>query len=264
MVRRGLAESRSAAADLIATGAVLVGGSVARKAARQVATSDSIHVLEPPAYVSRGGHKLAAALDAFEIDVDGVRAIDVGASTGGFSDCLLQRGASEIVAVDVGRAQLHERLLADERVVSLESTDVRGLAPGDLGGPAMLVVVDVSFISVCSIATDLRRLVHDDGQVIVLVKPQFELGKKLVSRTRGVVRDPDRWSEACVKVFACTEESGLDLVGLKASPTRGRAGNVEFLAHLRPRTNESSAQSTSRATELVSEAIAAARAEATT
>jgi 23S rRNA (cytidine1920-2'-O)/16S rRNA (cytidine1409-2'-O)-methyltransferase len=190
LVNRSLAPSRERARALVVAGQVLVSGSVATKPDRQVSPAEPIVVLgPPPRFVGRGALKLDAALDRFAIDVTGVRAIDVGASTGGFTDCLLQRGASEVVALDVGYGQLHERLRADARVRSFERTNVRDVDVVAVGGPARVVVVDVSFISLRTIAPALASLLADGGDLVALVKPQFEAGRAEVSRGSGVVRD---------------------------------------------------------------------------
>lgn len=188
----------------------------------------------PPRFVGRGGEKLDAALDQFGIDVHGVVALDAGASTGGFTDCLLQRGARRVVAVDVGRNQLHERLRADARVTSLERTNVRTLAPDSLAdAPFSIVVADLSFISLRTVAPALAALAADSAQLVVLVKPQFEAGRREVSAGRGVVRDPEVWRRVLEEVGSAWQSQGATMMGVMASPLRGADGNVEFLAHLR-------------------------------
>lgn len=180
--------------------------------------------------MSRGGDKLEAALDAFGIDPRLQRVIDVGASTGGFTDCLLQRGAARVAAVDVGSNQVHERLRADQRVQCLERTDVRRLDPAVVGGPAPLVVADVSFISLRLIVAELCRLSSSD--VVVLVKPQFEAGKTEADRGRGVIRDPEVWRKALRDVIAAFEGADGALRGVLASPLLGARGNVEFFVYV--------------------------------
>lgn len=230
LVRRGLAASRGEAQQLIAHRRVTVGGAPAAKVARLVHAAEPVEVAgDPPRYVSRGGHKLEAALDRFGVDPAGGRAIDVGASTGGFTDCLLQHGASAVVAVDVGRNQLHERLRADPRVFSLERTDVRGVDTAALGGPAELVVADVSFISLRLIAADLCRLATAD--IVALVKPQFEAGKAEADRGRGVIRDPGVWRRALLEACRAVVDAGAAIMGVMVSPLTGAQGNVEFLLH---------------------------------
>ena len=230
LVRRGLAASRSESQRLIDEGRVTVGGAPAAKAARLVHAGEAVEVAgDPPRYVSRGGHKLEAALAGFGIDPSGRRAIDVGASTGGFTDCLLQHGAAAVVAVDVGRNQLRERLRADPRVTSLERTDVRSVTTGAVGGPAEIVVADVSFISLRLVAADLCRLATAD--IVVLVKPQFEAGRAEADRGRGVIRDPEVWRRALLGVCRAVVGAGGAIMGVMVSPLTGAEGNVEFLLH---------------------------------
>ncbi|MEQ8716422.1 MAG: TlyA family RNA methyltransferase [Acidimicrobiales bacterium] len=234
LVRRGLASGRDAARRLIDDGAVLVNGSPAAKPASQVDPADAIVLAsEPERYVGRGGTKLEAAIEAFAIEVAGRRCIDVGASTGGFTDCLLQHGAAAVIAVDVGTAQLHERLRSDERVTSLEKRDVRGFDPGPWGGPAPIVVCDVSFISLRTVFGALSGLVDGAGDLVTLVKPQFEVGKAAVSRGRGVITEPGLWREALDGVVAEAARNGFGVRGAIRSPVTGGAGNVEFLVCFR-------------------------------
>jgi 23S rRNA (cytidine1920-2'-O)/16S rRNA (cytidine1409-2'-O)-methyltransferase len=233
LVRRGLAESRERAQADIRAGRVLVGGAPADKPARLVAPGDAIEVLgDGPRFVSRGGDKLSAALDRFGIDPSGRRAVDCGASTGGFTDALLQAGAAEVVAIDVGRGQLHERLRSDPRVRSYERTSVRGLDPAAIGGPGSLVVADLSFISLRTVSTDLVGLCEPGGELVLLVKPQFEAGPGGVGKG-GVVRDPAVWQTALRRVIGAAADLGLGLVGVTVSPLPGPSGNVEHFVHLR-------------------------------
>ena len=207
-----------------------VGGAPAAKAARLVHPGEAVVVAgDPPRYVSRGGHKLEAALAGFGLSTAGLRAIDVGASTGGFTDCLLQHGAVAVAAIDVGRNQLHERLRADPRVASFERTDVRGVEVAAVGGPAPLVVADVSFISLRLVAADLRRLAT--GDIVALVKPQFEAGRADASRGRGVIRDPEVWRRTVLGVCGALADAGAAIMGVMVSPLTGAEGNVEFLLH---------------------------------
>ena len=187
-----------------------------------------------PRFVSRGGDKLDAALDRFGVDVAGRGALDAGASTGGFTDCLLQRGAARVVAVDVGYGQLDSRLRSDPRVTVLERTNVRGLTAGEVGGPFPVVVADLSFISLRTVAPALLALAVPGGDLVVLVKPQFEAGAAEASRTRGVIRDPEVWQRVLEEVATAYAGHGAAVVGLMVSPLRGAEGNVEFLAHLVP------------------------------
>lgn len=230
MVRRGLAGSRTEAQRLVEERRVAVGGSVAVKASRLVDPGEAVVVKgDPTRYVSRGGHKLEAALAGFGIAATGCRAIDVGASTGGFTDCLLQHGAAAVAAIDVGRNQLHERLRADPRVASFERTDVRDVAEDAIGGPAELVVADVSFISLRLVAADLCRLATAD--IVLLVKPQFEAGRAEADRGRGVIRDPEVWRRALLEVCRAVVGAGAAIMGVMVSPLTGAEGNVEFLLH---------------------------------
>ena len=238
VVERGLAESRAKAQALILAGSVRVGeGDGARsdhKAGDLVATDSKIALAEREPYVSRGGHKLAAALEAFSIDPTGLTCLDVGASTGGFTDVLLQRGASRVYAIDVGRGQLAESLRRDERVVSMERTNARTLTAETLPEPIELAVIDVSFISLAlvlgPVASTLRP--GSSARIVALVKPQFEAGK---GRTdHGVVRDPAIHREVLERVVVQARELSLGVQDLIASPIPGPAGNVEYLLRLRP------------------------------
>jgi 23S rRNA (cytidine1920-2'-O)/16S rRNA (cytidine1409-2'-O)-methyltransferase len=219
---------------LIEDGAVLVSGSVATKVARLVDPGEPVVVTTPPRYVGRGGHKLEAALGGFALHVTGMVALDAGSSTGGFTDCLLQHGAARVVAVDVGRHQLHERLRADDRVDVHEQTDVRALDVGAVGGPFDVVVADLSFISVRSVAPALVGAAKPGADLVVLVKPQFEAGRAEVSRGRGVIRDPEVWQQALDGAVSALGGAGASIMGAMVSPLRGADGNVEFLIHARP------------------------------
>lgn len=213
---------------------MLVAGVVASKASRQVSPADAI-VLQgpPPRFVGRGGEKLDAALEAFAIDVTGQRAVDAGASTGGFTDCLLQRGARSVVAIDVGYGQLHERLRADPRVEVRDRTNIRGLTAADIGGRADLLVGDLSFISLRVVADALLALVDAGSSLVLLVKPQFEAGREEASRGRGIIADEAVWRRVLLEVIAAFADRGATMMGLMVSPITGTDGNVEFLVHLR-------------------------------
>jgi 23S rRNA (cytidine1920-2'-O)/16S rRNA (cytidine1409-2'-O)-methyltransferase len=233
-VRRGLAPSREQAQADIASGRVTVAGAPAEKAARLVAPGEPIRVHGPgPRFVGRGGEKLDAALERFGVDVGDRRAYDLGASTGGFTDCLLQRGASSVVAVDVGYGQLHERLRDDPRVEVHERTNVRDLAPGDLGRLADVVVADLSFISLRTVLPSILPLLVADGELVLLVKPQFEAGRVEAARGRGVITDPVVWRRVLDEVVAALVGGGAAIMGAMASPIRGADGNAEFLGHAR-------------------------------
>ncbi|HEX7133238.1 MAG TPA: TlyA family RNA methyltransferase [Iamia sp.] len=232
MVRRGLVPDRDAARAAVAGGRVIVGGAPATNPSRQVDPGDAVALVPPPPrYASRAGEKLHAALDRFGLDVAGRRALDVGSSTGGFTSCLLAHGAAHVVAVDVGRAQLHESLLADPRVTSVERTDVRVLAP--LDPPPTVVTVDVSFTSLRTVLAAVLALAAPDADLVLLVKPQFEAAREIVDRGQGVVRDPGTWAEVLVATSAALDGAGAAIMAAMASPLRGRDGNVEFLLHVR-------------------------------
>jgi 23S rRNA (cytidine1920-2'-O)/16S rRNA (cytidine1409-2'-O)-methyltransferase len=215
---------------------VLVSGSIATKASRQVDGAEPIELVGPaPRFVSRGGEKLDAALEAFGVEVEGRRCLDAGASTGGFTDCLLQRGAREVVAVDVGYGQLHERLRADERVTNLERTNVRAVDDGTVGGPVDLTVADLSFISLRTVLPALLGVTDPAGDLVLLVKPQFEAGRQEASRGKGVIRDPAVWRRVLEDVRSTASSQGATMMEAMASPLPGADGNVEFLVRLSPR-----------------------------
>jgi 23S rRNA (cytidine1920-2'-O)/16S rRNA (cytidine1409-2'-O)-methyltransferase len=202
-----------------------------------VAAAEPI-VVEPsgargPQYVSRGGSKLEAALAHFAIDVAGRRAFDAGASTGGFTDCLLQHGAASVVAVDVGHGQLHERVRRDPRVDVRERTNLRYLDPAEAGAPFDVVVADLSFISLRTVLAPLLAMLDPSGDVVALVKPQFEAGRVEASRGRGVVRDPSVWRRVLGEIDDALHGEGATMIGCMVSPLRGADGNVEFLVHAR-------------------------------
>jgi 23S rRNA (cytidine1920-2'-O)/16S rRNA (cytidine1409-2'-O)-methyltransferase len=232
LVRRGLAGSRGEAAQLIDDRRVRVNGAVADKAARQVASGDQLLIAgPPPRFVGRGGQKLDHALDAFAIDVTGMRALDAGASTGGFTDCLLQRGAAGVVAVDVGHGQLHERLRDDPRVVNIERTNIRDIDPAMLGGTVDIAVGDLSFISLRLVIPSLVSVCQPGASMVLLVKPQFEAGRVEVSRGRGVISDPEIWQRVQREIEQAVVGAGCDVAGWTESPITGADGNREFLLH---------------------------------
>jgi 23S rRNA (cytidine1920-2'-O)/16S rRNA (cytidine1409-2'-O)-methyltransferase len=231
LVRRGLARSRADAVDAIQHGRITVAGAPADNPARQVSDGDPIERAgEPSPYVSRGGLKLAAALDHFALDPSGTVWLDAGASTGGFTDCLLQRGATCVHAVDVGHGQLAWSLQRDPRVVVHDRTNVRNLEPDDIGGPADACVADLSFISLRTVAPALLRCTKPDGDFVLLVKPQFEAGRSRVGKG-GVIRDPAVHASVLVEVAGALDAHGLVAVAAIASPIHGADGNREFLFH---------------------------------
>jgi 23S rRNA (cytidine1920-2'-O)/16S rRNA (cytidine1409-2'-O)-methyltransferase len=234
-VHRGLARSREQARALVEDGRVVVGGIVATKPATQVDGTASIRVEESadgPDYVSRGAHKLVGALDAFGVDVTGRRALDAGASTGGFSDVLLRRGAASVVAVDVGYGQLAWPVRSDERVTVLDRTNVRDLTADLLPFAPDLVVGDLSFISLRLVLGPLAAVSTPGADLLLMVKPQFEVGKEHVG-SGGVVRDPALRSDAVRRIAAAAWDVGLGAAGVVASPLPGPSGNVEYFLHLR-------------------------------
>jgi 23S rRNA (cytidine1920-2'-O)/16S rRNA (cytidine1409-2'-O)-methyltransferase len=232
LVRRELTTSRTEAQALIAANRVLVNGSVADKPSRQVAPGDAV-VIEgpPPRFVGRGATKLDHALDVFGVEVRGRRALDAGASTGGFTDCLLQRGAAHVVALDVGHGQLHERLRADPRVTNLERTNIRHVDADQIGGPVDLVVGDLSFISLQLVIPRLTALCQPGSPMVLLVKPQFEAGRQEVDRGRGIITDPTIHERVRNEVDAALVAAGCSVLGWTDSPITGADGNREFLVH---------------------------------
>jgi len=235
LVRRGLARSREHAAELVTAGRVMVAGQSAGKTATQVTAGDSIAVTGAgagPEYVSRGGRKLAGALAAFPaLSVTGRRCLDAGASTGGFTDVLLRAGAAQVVAVDVGYGQLAWALRSDDRVTVLDRVNVRNLEPAQVAPPPSLVTADLSFISLSLVLPALARCAAPDADFVLLVKPQFEVGKGHVG-AGGVVRDPGLRAAAVTAVAAAAAGSGLGVAGVTASPLPGPAGNVEYFLWL--------------------------------
>lgn len=234
LVRRGLAESREAAQDAIAAGIVTVSGAAADKAARMVAPDEPVRILAPPRrYVSRGGDKLEAALESFGVAAAGKRCVDVGASTGGFTDCLLEHDASVVYAIDVGYGQLHAKLRGDDRVVLHERVNCRNLTIDHVGGRSVDVcTVDVSFISLRLATPPLHSVMAHGGDWIFLVKPQFEATRAQVGKG-GIVADPAVWKAVLERLHGWTSAQNVYLVDVIPSPIRGTKGNVEFLAHLR-------------------------------
>jgi 23S rRNA (cytidine1920-2'-O)/16S rRNA (cytidine1409-2'-O)-methyltransferase len=242
LVKRGLAESRSEASRLIDAGHVTVSGSFADKSSRMVATNEPIAVVVEKKFVSRGGEKLSHALDSFGVDVEGRSVMDAGVSTGGFTDCVLQRGAKRVFAVDVGRNQLHERIKADTRVDWRDGVNVREILPVDMPFPCSLLVADLSFISLTKVLPALMNVVTPEEtfsstQMLLLVKPQFEAGRVEVSRGKGVITDPDIHAETIQTVQECVESLGGTVLGLVESPIKGAEGNTEFLMFVECRTS---------------------------
>jgi len=237
LVERELAADLAAARELVATGRVLVNGAPSFSPARAVAADEQVRLVDVRPYVGRGGVKLAGALQRFEVTVAERLVMDVGASTGGFTDCLLANGAARVLAVDVGRGQLHERMRSDPRVVAMERTNVRDLdhavVEAALGAPPAIVTVDVSFTSVVPHAATLCSLAASGATLLVLVKPQFEVDRVTASRGRGVVTDAAAWRSVLLRCASVFEDLGAGIMGAMPSTILGASGNVEFFLHAR-------------------------------
>jgi 23S rRNA (cytidine1920-2'-O)/16S rRNA (cytidine1409-2'-O)-methyltransferase len=229
LLSRSLVESREKAQALIMAGEVLVNGQKATKPGQLTPEDAGIELLARPLYVSRGGLKLAAALDHFGINPTGMVCLDIGASTGGFTDALLQSGATRVHAVDVGSGQLAWSVRTNQRVVVHEGVNARELEPAEIGEPVNLLVCDVSFISVTLILPAAVRLLQPDGQLVILIKPQFEVGKGQVGKG-GIVRDPALHQAACDKVSQAVQDLGFQ-TAIMDSPILGAEGNKEFLLY---------------------------------
>ncbi len=230
IVARGLADSREQARRLIMAGQVLVGGHASPKAGHKVQSDVDISVKTTARFVSRGGDKLEGAFEAFDLNVEGLTCLDVGASTGGFTDCMLQHGAAHVIAVDVGTAQLHWKMRQDPRVTSIEKYNVRHLKIEDLSAVPQFATFDVSFISLTLVMPPVIQALTASAELVTLIKPQFEAGKQQVEKG-GVVRDPLIRQEVVERIKSFGVETlGLEWLGVRESPMRGPAGNVEFLA----------------------------------
>jgi 23S rRNA (cytidine1920-2'-O)/16S rRNA (cytidine1409-2'-O)-methyltransferase len=234
LVERGLFESRESAQRALMAGEVKVGENVATKASQMVAPDASITVAEAPRYVGRGGQKLEGALDSFAVDVQNKVTLDIGASTGGFTDCLLQRGAAKVYAVDVGHGQLAWKIRNDPRVIVLEKVNARSLSRKEIPEAVDLCVIDVSFISLTLILPPAFDLLTPDGAIVALIKPQFELERKDVGRG-GIVRDAALHEKAQQKIVRFAEAAGHQVVGVVPSTITGADGNQEFFICLRKR-----------------------------
>lgn len=232
LVERGLAESREKAKRLILAGQVLVDGQPAPKPGHPITPDHEITLKETARFVSRGGDKLEGAMKAFHLNLEGATCLDIGSSTGGFTDCMLQHGAKIVYAVDVGKGQLHWKLREDRRVIVMESTNARYLTPHEIEEPADFASIDTSFISLTKILPAVKGLLKPGGEIVSLIKPQFEAGREAVDKGRGVITDPAIHEEviSMVQTFG-TETLGLEWLGLTTSPLKGPKGNIEFLAH---------------------------------
>jgi 23S rRNA (cytidine1920-2'-O)/16S rRNA (cytidine1409-2'-O)-methyltransferase len=234
LVARGLVPTRARAQALVLAGKVYVGEQRIDKAGALLADDAAIMLrAEDHPYVSRGGVKLAGALDTFGVDANGKRCIDLGASTGGFTDCLLQRGAVSVAAVDVGYGQLAHKLRIDPRVLVLERTNAKTLEPSQVGGLAELVVVDASFIGLGKLLPAVARCLATGGELVALVKPQFEVGREEAARSKGVVRDPEVRARAIAGAEDDVKAAGLDVLATCDSSLEGPKGNLEAFVHAR-------------------------------
>ncbi|GMR04251.1 MAG: TlyA family rRNA (cytidine-2'-O)-methyltransferase [Thermodesulfobacteriota bacterium] len=227
LTERGLAETRSRARALVMSGNVLVGGARVDKAGKTVDPDAEITIKQGLPYVSRGGVKLAGFLDASEMDVKGLTALDVGSSTGGFTDCLLKRGVKRVYCVDVGKGIIDWKLRGDERVRLLEGRNIRHLAPEEIGEKVDMAVIDVSFISLEKVLPQVKGFLKEGARVLALVKPQFEAGRKDVGKG-GIVRDPEIQRRAVERVVNCSKGLGYTFISSLESPITGRGGNREF------------------------------------
>ena len=255
LVKRNLAESREKAKAVIMSGIVYVDGQKEDKAGSMFDETANVEVRGTTLkYVSRGGLKLEKAMTHFGVTLEGKICMDVGASTGGFTDCMLQNGAVKVYSVDVGHGQLAWKLRNDERVVCMEKTNIRYVTPEDIGEPVQFSSIDVSFISLTKVLLPIRNYLTDEGQIVALIKPQFEAGREKVGK-KGVVREKSTHLEVIQMVMAYAAEIGFEIRNLEFSPIKGPEGNIEYLLHLRNCTDGSSfANDTIGASEIVEKA----------
>lgn len=233
LVKRNLAESREKAKAIIMAGSVFVDGQREDKAGSSFREDVQIEVKgHTLPYVSRGGLKLEKALAEFDVTVEGKVCTDVGSSTGGFTDCMLQNGAVKVYAIDVGRGQLDWKLRQDDRVVCMEKTNIRYVTPEDIGEPVDFSSIDVSFISLTKVLEPIRRYLKADGEIVALIKPQFEAGREKVGK-KGVVREKSTHHEVIEKVAGYANSIGFEVLNINFSPIKGPEGNIEYLLHLR-------------------------------
>ena len=253
LVKRGLAETREKAKTTLMAGLVLVNGQKIDKAGTMVKEDAELRVLgDAIPYVSRGGLKLEKAMETFNINMEGKVVADIGASTGGFTDCALQRGAAKVFAIDVGYGQLAWKLRSDSRVVNMERTNIRYVRPEDIGELLDFASIDVAFISLTKVLEPAKALLKDTGEIVALIKPQFEAGRGNVGK-KGVVRDPEVHRSVIREVIDYSREIGFSPVGLTFSPIKGPEGNIEYLVHLL-QSGESSALTEEKIDEIVDEA----------
>lgn len=242
LVKRNLAESREKAKAVIMSGNVYVDGQREDKAGSTFPEEVKIEVRgHTLPYVSRGGLKLEKALREFDVSVEGKVCTDVGSSTGGFTDCMLQNGAVKVFAIDVGRGQLDWKLRQDSRVVCMEKTNIRYVTPEDIGEPVAFSSIDVSFISLTKVLMPIREYLTEDGEIVALIKPQFEAGREKVGK-KGVVREKSTHIEVIRKVAEYAVSIGFDVLELEYSPIKGPEGNIEYLIHLKKSGNETGRQ----------------------
>lgn len=233
LVENGIVSRRDLAKSLIMEGKVYVNNQKADKAGEQVSEKDKVELRgETLRYVSRGGLKLEKAMNSFRIKLKDASAMDIGASTGGFTDCMLQNGARKVYAVDVGYGQLAWKLRTDERVVNMERTNIRYVTPEDIGEELDFASIDVAFISLKLVLPVAQKLLKENGEIVALIKPQFEAGREKVGK-KGVVRDPQIHCEVIKEVTAFTQECGFEILGLDFSPIKGPEGNIEYLMYAR-------------------------------
>ena len=257
LVERGLAESREKAKAIIMAGEVFVDGQREDKAGTSFPEKVVIEVKGSPLkYVSRGGLKLEKAMTHFDVTLEGKVCMDVGASTGGFTDCMLQNGAKKVYAVDVGNGQLAWKLRNDERVVCMEKTNIRYVTPEDVADKINFSSIDVSFISLTKVLGPVKELLSDDGQIVCLIKPQFEAGREKVGK-HGVVRDSAVHLEVIEKVIDFAISIGFEVLNLEFSPVKGPEGNIEYLLHLQKHTEGSYPDVPFEAAQVVEKAHAA-------
>lgn len=231
LVENGLVSGRDLAKSLIMAGKVYVNNQKADKAGDQVSEKDKVELRgETLKYVSRGGLKLEKAMKSFPINLEGLVSMDIGASTGGFTDCMLQNGASKVFAVDVGYGQLAWKLRTDERVVNMERTNIRYVTLEDIGQELDFASVDVAFISLKLVLPVAKTLLREEGEIVALIKPQFEAGREKVGK-KGVVRDPEVHKEVIEEVVNFAQNTGFEILGLDFSPIRGPEGNIEYLMY---------------------------------